>query len=213
MRRTPLALAVLAFVASALVVTGCATGERPTLAPAPQAGGDEDSAATTVLERLERATSLEFTATYDVIPSLTGDTTQATVVQSGGRRRVTIGDVVYTVDAAVQRTCSGGECVDFLDDARISDLNITHRFWGEAFASRLRLDSSRRTGFSEGSTATIAGHPALCVAVKVPGVIAASASIEYCALDVGVLARYFGADVTIELTSFSFQVDPAQLAG
>lgn len=186
-------------------------GERPTLSTTPLDAGAVDPAAVAVLDRLGRAASLEFTATYDIIPTSTGAATRATVVQDDGGRRVTIGDVTYVADGGTERTCVGDECVERLDDARVSDLNITHRFWGDAFAARLTVDSSRRTGFSEGSTATIAGHPAACVAVQVPAVLEVADSVQYCALDAGVLARYFGADVTIELTSFSFEADVDQL--
>jgi hypothetical protein len=79
---------------------------------------------------------------------------------------------------------------------------VTNRFWGPSFASRLRLDASRNTADGIGTTATIAGQPATCVDVAVVG-----GTVTYCALDAGPLARYFGADVSIELTSFSPTAD------
>lgn len=190
-----------------MLSAGCATGERPTLEPRPVV---DDPAAAVVLDRLDRAGSAAFTATYDIIPSTTGETTTATVRQSDGKRRVTIGSVDFVTDGGVSETCAtdtdGADCVDFIDDARVSDLNVTHRFWGDASAARLRIDASRRVGFSEGSTATIADRGAACADVPVLG-----GTVVYCALDAGVLARYFGADVSIELTSFSTTVDEAAL--
>lgn len=193
-----------AVFASVLLAAGCATGERPILEPQPVV---DDPAAAVVLDRLERAGSVSFTATYDIIPSTTGETTTATVRQLDGQRRVTIGDVDYVTEDGTSLTCSGAtECADFIDDARVSDLNITHRFWGDAAASRLRIDAARRVGFGEGSTTTITDHGAACADVPVLG-----GTVVYCALDAGILARYFGADVTIELTSFTSEVDPAEM--
>jgi len=196
----------LALVAVALVaLTGCFTGERPSLAPETSI---EDEAVQTVLDRFDRADSLDFIATYDIIPSSTGETTQATVAQLGGQRRVKIGDVEFITDGTVARTCREGidECEDFLDDARVSNLNITHTFWGAAFRTRLELDAARRIGPSAGDTTTIAGQPAVCVDVIVPSIASSSGTVLYCALDAGILARYFGADVSIEMTSFSRDV-------
>lgn len=201
---------LILLAAAVLVLTACFTGERPTLAPASSV---DDEAAATVLSRLERADSLNFIATYDIIPSSTGTRIQSTVVQLDGRRRIKIGNVVFTTDGTVSRTCENNvdACSDFLDDARISDLNITHTFWGSAFRSRLELDAGRRIGPSAGSTTAIAGQSTVCVDIIVPSSSAPSGTVVYCALDAGVLARYFGADVSIELTSFSRDVDQAYL--
>jgi hypothetical protein len=198
---------MLALVAtSALALAGCFTGQRPSLEAAPVV---DDAAAAVVLERLERADSVPFTATYDVIPSTTGETTVAIVRQLDGQRRVTIGDVDFLTENGNSRTCrrDDGECVDGLNDALISDLNITNRFWSGGIGDRLTIDAARRVGFSEGHTETIAGRPAACADVPVLGGV-----VVYCALDAGVLARYFNADVTIELTSFSNQVDAESFA-
>lgn len=194
-------------VGLALVTTGCFTGQRPELEPVPVI---DDAAALVVLERLERANSVAFTATYDIIPSTTGEATPATVRQLDDQRRITIGDVDYFIDRGAARTCRAddGSCVDLLDDALISDLNITHRFWSDGIAARLEIDAARRVGFSEGHTETIADRPAACADVPVLGGV-----VVYCALDAGILARYFNADVTIELTSFTSDVDIELLAG
>jgi hypothetical protein len=203
-RRVPLRFrfAIVATVS----LSACITGQRPTLV---EDAAIADQAVATVLARLDRAGSVTFRATYDVIPTTTGIATKAVVAQREGRRRVTLGEVEFFSDGTVSRTCRSNtsDCVDFIDDAAISDLNVTNRFWGDAFASRLRVDESRQIGFAEGSTATIAGLPAACVALRVVG-----GTQKYCALDAGVLARYVGADATIELTSFSFVVDPIDLA-
>lgn len=187
---------------------GCFTGERPTLLDRPEI---DDPAAQAVLDRLGLASSLEFAATYEITPTSATAATVATVVQSGGNRRVAIGEVTYVVDGTVVRTCQNDDegCVDALDDARVSNLNVTHRFWGDAFAARLELDASRRIGFSAAGNAVIAGFPAACVDIPVPSTRELSGTVQYCALDAGVLARYVGADVTIELIEFS--LDPAGL--
>lgn len=191
----------------ALAAAGCITGQRPELVPTPVV---DDAAAQVVLQRLERADSVPFTATYDIIPSTTGDTTKATVRQLDDQRRITIGDVDYLIGRGGGRTCrlDDGVCVDLLDDALVSDLNITHRFWSDGIAARLAIDAARRVGFSEGHTETIADRPAACADVPVLGGV-----VVYCALDAGILARYFNADVSIELTSFTNAVDPAAMTG
>lgn len=195
-----------------VLLTGCFTGDRPTLLERPTI---DDPAAQAVIDRLATASTAEFTATYEIAPTQAGEVTTATVTQSGTRRRVTIGGVDFLSDGTVIRTCENNElgCVDFLDDARVSDLNITHRFWGDAFRERLALDASRRIGFSEGSDEMIAGAPAACVAIPVPSTSEMSGTVEYCALDAGPLARYVGADVRIELVEFAPTADLSTFDG
>lgn len=192
--RSPLVVVVLAALA---LLTGCATGPRPTLV---EAVSVTDPAVQAVLDRLAPAEEVAFTAAYTITPTTTGTPTEATVRQMDGRREITIGNVAFVVDGGVATTCriDSQECVDFVDDAAVSDLNVTHRFWGRSFADRLQVDANRNIGPAAGRVETIAGHPATCADVPVAG-----GTVTYCALDAGVLARYLGADVMIELTSFS----------
>jgi len=201
---------LLLFGTLVLTLTGCFTGERPSLTPRSSV---DDAAAGAVLDRLGGAEVLDFVATYRIAPTSTGNTTRATVAQLGGDRRITIGNVEYTSDGERSQTCrnDGEDCVDFLNDALISDLNITHMFWGPAFSTRLELDASRRIGPSAGTATTVAGQAAACVDVILPGAASATGTVAYCALDAGILARYFGADVSIELTNISFDVSASDL--
>jgi hypothetical protein len=192
-----------------LLLTACATGPRPTLVDEPTV---TDTVAQAVLDRLERSASATFTADYEITPSLTGQPTHATVMQLGSQQRVTIGDVDYFTDGTVSRTCSAGgaDCVDAIDDARVSNLSITSKFWGPSVVSKLELDSARSVDVTTGRTDTIANRPATCADVHVPSIDGVG-SVTYCAVDDGILARYFGADVSIELTSFAPSVDESQL--
>lgn len=192
--RSPLAIFAIAAVA---LLAGCATGPRPTLVDAVTVN---DAAVQTVLDRMVPAEEVAFTATYTITPTISDTSTEATVRQMDGRREITIGNVAFVIDGDVATTCriETQECVDFVDDAAVSDLNVTHRFWGRSFADRLHVDANRNIGPAEGRLDTIAGQPAACADVPVVG-----GTVSYCALDAGVVGRYLGADVTIELTSFS----------
>lgn len=200
-------------LASMVVLGACATGERPILVAPPSTVADAVSAA--VLERLDRGEHATFTATYDITPTSTGTTTTATVVQSGEQGRTVIGTVEYRRSGTTARTCYAGDidCVDGFDETRVSDLNITHEFWGRSAAARLAVEVGRSVGDTTGRTETIAGVSAACADVVVPAGQGGAGTVVYCATDAGLLARYTGADVRIELTSFSPSVDDSMLTG
>lgn len=208
-RPSTLLAAVLCLV-SVGALAGCATGERPTLVEEDTAIADPVAKA--VADRLSLAPGTVFTATYTVTPTLTNEPTQATVVQNGLRQRITIGSVEYTTDGSIVRTCvvGGGECVDGIDEARISNLSITHAFWAESATARIRTDASRSVQQAVSRTETIAGQAAACADLTIPAPEGIG-TVVYCALDAGVLARYVGIDVRIELTSFAPTADEAQL--
>jgi hypothetical protein len=200
----------VAAVVGSSILAGCVTGQRPTLVVEQKI---EDPVAQAVLDRLERARTVTFTATYTITPALVGSTpVEASVIQSGSRRRVTIGKVDFLVDGNNSRTCLDGSCTTGLDDARISDLGITHTFWGDSAASKLKLDAARAIATTTGSTITIATWPAACADIRVAAVSGAG-TLSYCALDAGVLARYLGPNVTIEITSFAPSADESRLNG
>lgn len=209
MPRHPHLRRVVLVVVLAAGTSGCMTGPRPTL-EAPRTVSD--TASQTVLDRLGRDPGVDFTAQYTITPSSAAQPTQATVSRRNGVVRTEIGSVVYTTDSAgASTTCdtAGGSCENAANDARISDLGITHLFWRESTRQRLTNDAGRRIGSSTGTTATIAGQAAVCVAIKIPSSLSAPSdvgsvgTVTYCALDQGLLGRYIGADATIELTSFS----------
>lgn len=210
--RLPLRL-VSAPLAAALLLTGCFTGERPNFddeaerAPIVSSGNADIDA---VLERLDRVGSSEFTADYRIETKFGPVLSDATVVHAPGRRRsVTVEDVRFLVDGDDTRTCtvSTAECETGLNDARISQTQLPHEFYGPSMAARLRTSANRRTGDPEPFTETIAGQTATCVVVRVAG----NNGETFCALDSGVLARFDGADQNIELVGYRPTPDLALL--
>lgn len=199
--RTPL-LAVGAVIALALPLAGCLTGERPNFdddGSSMPSTGDENIDA--VLQRLDSVPVREFTAEYDVITRLGGIDSVAVVVQTGdGRRSITINDIRFLAGAGTDSTCNltTAECEASVNDARVSDVLLTHSFYAESFAARLRTDANRRVDATTGYTQTVAGRSATCVDIPLSGI-----EKTYCALDDGPLARYQGNDLTIVVTAFS----------
>ena len=197
------ALRLAAIASLAALTSACALGERPTLA---EQAPISDEAASVVMQQLQSVADDSFVATYVITPSSADEPTAATVTRTGdGVVTAQIGSVVYTSNPDGRTTtcvADGTNCDDFANDARISDLAVTHLFWGPSFERRLQTDSGRRIGTSGLSEATIAGQAATCVEVKVPSSLEAVGTVTYCAIEPGLLARYYGADVLIEMSSF-----------
>ena len=156
----------------------------------------------------------EFTAGYDIETKFNSVSSTGLVVQAAGQRRsITIDNsarsVRFIVDGNDERTCDllTAECEASLNDARISDTQLPHTFYGPAFAQRLRADAVRRTGDPTAYEKSVAGQIAQCVDIAVAG-----GTKTYCALASGALAEFVGADVTIELTSYSVEPDTTKLA-
>lgn len=196
---------------AALTLTACATGPRPSFDaddPAEQATGDP--AVDAVLDRLDRVGPEQFTAGYTILTRLGGIESTATVVQAdNSRRSITINNVRFLDGIGTATTCdlATAECEAVINDARVSDVQVTHDFYGSSFARRLRVDAGRSLSPAVGSVETIGGQPATCAAVAVSG-----GTKVYCALDTGPLARYDGNDVLIELVTFDPTPDESQFA-
>lgn len=208
LRRTAVSVAATALLAS-LGMAGCFTGERPTLAEEAAVGAPVgDPASDAVLERFASAPDATFTATYEITNNFGPLTRDATVVQAPERRRsITVGHIRYVIDGPSAFTCNldtGPPCTDRIDDAAISDLQVTHQFYSRSAADRLRIDATRRVGPTDGYEAEIAGRTARCVSVPVSG-----GSKVYCVLDEGILAQYQGPDVVISLTGIEPDPDEA----
>lgn len=204
----------VALVGAALAVltTGCITGERPNFdenEPTSALTGNE--AIDRVLRRLDTVRTASFTADYTVLTKFGNVTSPAVVVQDGpaNRRSITVGNVRFLQDDPTIATCDldTAECEATINDARISDTQLTHQFYGPDFAKRLRIDANRRVGDTEGYTITQAGRQVLCVDVPVSSIVK-----TYCALDSGPLARYDGNDVNIQLTAITDSVDESKFA-
>ncbi|MFK7918094.1 MAG: hypothetical protein AB8G14_08465 [Ilumatobacter sp.] len=201
-------------VIAAVGLTGCFTGERPSFedddtAPAASTGNVEIDKVLGLLDSVDRS---EFTVGYDITTNLNNIESTGLVVQAEGRRRsVTIENsersVRFIQDAGEELTCDLliGACEPSLLDARISDTQLPHTFYGPAFANRLRADADRRISDPTAYTKNIAGQEAQCVDLDVSG-----GTKTYCALPAGPLAQFVGADVSIDLTSYSPRPDESK---
>jgi hypothetical protein len=162
-----------------------------------------DAGADSVLRLLEGNPASDFTASYHITRKLGPNETDATVVQDGADRSITVGDVrfVHTTD---DQTCSvsAQTCAPGTLDARISDYSIGSSFWAAGPARALRVALTRRSGPPVASTQTVGGQSAQCVDVPV------GAGVEhYCATPQGPVARWDTAAVGVELTAFAPDAD------
>jgi hypothetical protein len=206
MRRSVLTLML---AATALAATSCATGLRPYFEDTPTVVGTTtgDPAIDAVLGLYDQVDFVTFTASYDVQLLFGGVTTAASVTQSTSPsgREVTIGTVRFTTDASGTRTCrlDAGTCAEGIDAAAVSNTGVTPEFAFGDMAKRLRRDAASRVGAGVPSTIDVAGLTATCVDVPVAG-----GTKQYCSLADGVLAKFVGADVLIDLTEYRPEATP-----
>jgi hypothetical protein len=185
-------------------MSGCFTGERPTLAHEPTTGSPAVDA---VIDRVNSLGDAVYTAGYDVVTAFDGQTTLVEASQSGpSRRSLTIGEVRYLVDGSSTRTCtvSTGECTDTIDASRVSDVQMSPDFFGTSLAARIRHDAEVAVGEPTASTEEVLGQAATCAAIPID-----NATNTYCVLDNGVLARLDGGDVDVMMTAYEPGADAA----
>ncbi|MEO1057704.1 MAG: hypothetical protein AAFY28_12385 [Actinomycetota bacterium] len=207
-RRRPAARAALVAAVGGLVLSACFTGERPSFedeVPLDEpTGSAEVDEVLTLLDSVDVAT---FSADYEILTKFGGLESTATVVQADdGRRSITVNDIRFLINTGTDSTCDlvADTCEATINDARISDTLLSHNFYADSFAQRLRVDANRRVGDPRGYRITQAGQQATCVEVPVSG-----GSVNYCALDNGPLARYDGADQFIEMVAIGTEIDEA----
>ncbi|MFZ4809810.1 MAG: hypothetical protein ACOYL9_00560 [Ilumatobacteraceae bacterium] len=203
--RTPRRVLLAVAVTSLIALTGCITGERPTLDQAAALTGPGaatgDPAIDAVLALLDTVDAASFRAEYSVQPATrTALTASVERTAATATNVVTIGDYRFITDANGSRTCTADEsvCEDGILPAKVSDAVITPDFAQGDMAKRLRFDAMRKTGATTASTTTIAGVAATCVDVPVSG-----GTKQYCVLPDGVIASFVGGDVTLTLTSYA----------
>jgi hypothetical protein len=198
-------IGVMAVVATSALLTSCFTGSRPHLNDADSTLGGRpgtpsgDAGADTVLGLLEGTAGAQFTATYRIVRKLGPNETNATVVQDGDTRSVTVGDIRF-LHTSTDQTCSisADACEPGTLDARISDYSVGSAFWAGGPARALRVAMTRRSGPPVASTQTVGGQTAQCVDVPVgPGVE------HYCVTPLGPVARWDTAALTVELTTMT----------
>ena len=175
-------IAPLLAACAALLVPGCVTGDRPTLAESASTTGDP--AVDAVLGRLDASRLATFTAELRRADQVR----QPHQPGRGrpGRRRSPLGHgrrrCGSSSTAPTTATCQldTGTCSDTIDAGRISNTQLAPDFYGSSAAARLRREAAARVGAASASTQSIAGQVATCVSIPVTG----STSV-YCALDDG----------------------------
>jgi hypothetical protein len=191
-----------------VAATGCAVGERPTMAEAPTAAGEVtgDPLIDEVQRRLDAVGTAQLNAEYTAVRRMGSVASTVRVAQtSPTRRSVTIGEIRYLTDGEATTTCdlAAGTCEVGIDAQRISDTGLqTPDVVFDGLARRLRLDATAKVGPSSATTTSIAGATAACVDVPLT-----AGTARYCALDNGVIARYSGGDFSLDLVSYAPAAD------
>jgi hypothetical protein len=202
------------FVAAAVLLLGaCATGERPSFdtgdpfSPGEQTG---DANIDTIIGLLETDPDGPYTANYLVTLNLGSSTTEVVVAREPGRRSISANGIRFIEEDSTRQTCrlgTGEPCEPEWQSQLVSDSIINPDFSGNAAVRRLRRDAAASIAPTTLEAASFAGQPAQCVTIQVPG-----GTVQYCALDTGVLARIVDSDITVDLTSIAPATDAADFA-
>ena len=195
-------------IVAPLLFSGCITGERPSF------GSQADPAVEAELSRLNTSIG-PFTANYSVLTRFGNFVTPVTVaIQKERERSITFGDVRFLQSLGGFRTCtlSTGQCSISADDATISNLSVTHEFYGAAPAARIRQDVTAMVGPAIASVEQYVDQSATCVQLSFT-----SGTKKYCVLENGMLAFQDTPDLQITITKLTDTIDVrlfnASLAG
>lgn len=210
-RRVTLGLCTFA---TAALLSGCFTGQRPHFNNDPFGPGNRtgDEAIDALLSKLDAVTTGPATAFYSVLTKFGNTTVGASVMLDGARRSVQIDTTQYLATDGQQFTCTvdatthiSTDCTDGFDAARISNVGVTVDFYAAEAATRLRRDAQAQLSPAVAHEEVIANLDASCVSVALTG-----GTAVYCVLASGLIAKLDDGDVLITLGLFVPTVDNAK---
>ena len=193
---------------SALVLSGCFTGERPTLMPHETVPTVSDTAIQEVVAILDSTPTSNFTIAYEVVTKFGDLHTAATLAyDSSFGTSITIAEVryIYSVNGTTL-TCSTitSDCTPGIDESRVSDRQLVSTIFKNATIERMQQDARVAVGSAVASSEVIVDNNATCSAIPVVDSNGATQSKTYCAFnDFGVVASMDTADLAITALSFT----------
>ncbi len=192
----------------ALVLSGCFTGERPTLMPEITVPAVSDTAIQEVIAILNSTPTSNFTIAYEVVTKFGDLHTAATLAfDPSSGTSITIAEVRYIYLAnGTTLTCSTitSDCAPGIDESRVSDRQLVSTIFKKATTERMQQDARVAVGSAVASDEVIVDNNALCSAIPVVDGNGATQSKTYCAFtDLGVVASMDTADLTITALSFT----------
>ena len=192
----------------ALVLSGCFTGERPTLMPEITVPAVSDTAIQEVIAILNSTPTSNFTIAYEVVTKFGDLHTAATLAFDPSLgTSITIAEVRYIYLAnGTTLTCSTitSDCAPGIDESRVSDRQLVSTIFKKATIERMQQDARVAVGSAVASDVVIVDNNASCSAIPVVDGNGATQSKTYCAFtDLGVVASMDTADLTITALSFT----------
>ncbi len=192
----------------ALVLSGCFTGERPTLMPEKTVPAVSDAAIQEVITILNSAPTSIFTIAYEVVTKFGDLHTAATLAfDPSSGTSITIAEVRYIYLAnGTTLTCSTitSDCAPGIDESRVSDRQLVSTIFKKATTERMQQDARVAVGSAVASDEVIVDNNASCSAIPVVDGNGATQSKTYCAFtDLGVVASMDTADLMITALSFT----------
>ena len=192
----------------ALVLSGCFTGERPTLMPEKTVPAVSDTAIQEVIAILNSTPTSNFTIAYEVVTKFGDLHTAATLAfDPSSGTSITIAEVRYIYLAnGTTLTCSTitSDCAPGIDESRVSDRQLVSTIFKKATTERMQQDARVAVGSAVASDEVIVDNNASCSAIPVVDGNGATQSKTYCAFtELGVVASMDTADLTITALSFT----------
>jgi len=192
----------------ALVLSGCFTGERPTLMPEKTVPAVSDAAIQEVIAILNSTPIANFTIAYEVVTKFGDLHTAATLAFDPSLgTSITIAEVRYIyLTNGTTLTCSTitSDCAPGIDESRVSDRQLVSTIFKKATIERMQQDARVAVGSAVASDEVIVDNNASCSAIPVVDGNGATQSKTYCAFtDLGVVASMDTADLTITALSFT----------
>lgn len=200
-----------------MLLTGCFTGQRPTLIVDSTVPPVSDVLAQNVIAILEITPSASFTVSYEIVTKYGDIHTAASMAFDPALGvSITIAEVryIYAADGTTQ-TCSTitGACTPGIDESRVSDRQLVSTIFKSSAIERIRQDTRVAVGSAVASVSTIVENQTSCIAIPVVDANGAAQSKTYCVfIDLGVIASLDAADIAITALSVVMSAAPEQFS-